>query len=332
MPSVFRFLRDRRGSVAMLFAALLVPIVAFSGMAVNFARTFEIRTNMQIAADAASMAAATASASSTAQRIQIAESVFVANAKLSKFGLQATPSVSVAPGSVQVTANASVPTAFMKLVSIDEVDVRVESGVATAGKTLELAMMLDVTGSMWGQQIADMKWAAKDFIDIVMPSGGGNSPTKIALMPFADRVNAGEFASAVTGLSPTRTTTSGRGWRRRTTTEYLIPCVTERQGYDRYTDEDPANGSYVGRYNPGASTSSQYNSSGSCYIPEIKPLSNDRDMLRDHIDTFTANGARPPATSAPPGPGTCSHRSGTASGPATTPAPMAKAPTSRRPC
>jgi hypothetical protein len=199
--------------------------------------------------------------------------------------------VTVAPGSVQVTANVSVPTAFMKLVSIDEVNVRVESGVATAGKPLELAMMLDVTGSMWGQKIADMKWAAKDFIDIVMPDGGGNSPTKIALVPFADRVNAGEFASAVTGLSPTWTTTRGRGWRRRTTTEYLIPCVTERQGYDSYTEEVPANGSYVGRYNPGASTSSQYNSSGSCYIPEIKPLSNDRNMLRDHIDTFTANGA-----------------------------------------
>ena len=291
MPALFRFLKDRRGSVALLFAALLVPIVAFAGMAVDFARTFKIRTTMQIAAGAASLAAGTVSATSTAQRVQIAESVFLANAKLSQFGLQATTSVTVAPGSVQVTANVSVPTAFMKLVSIDEVGVRVESGVATAGKTLELAMMLDITGSMSGQKIADMKWAAKDFIDIVTPNGGGNSPTKIAFVPFADRVNAGEFASAVTGLSPTRTTTSGRGWRRRATTDYLIPCVTERQSYDRYTDEAPANGSYIGRYNPGSSTSRPYNSSGSCYIPEIKPLSNDRDMLRDHIDTFTANGA-----------------------------------------
>ncbi len=290
MSSIGKFLTDKRGTVAMLFAAMLVPIVAFAGAAVDYARTLKIRTVMQAAADAASMAAATASAPTTQHRVLIAQQVFAANAKLSQFGLDATPSVTVTPGNVQVSANVSVPTVFMKMVSIESMPVRVRSGVATAGKTLELAMMLDVTGSMQGQKIADMKWAAKDFMDIVMPEGGGNSPTKIALVPFSNRVNAGDFAAAVTGLSATRTTTRGRGWRRRTQTDHLITCVTERQGYDRYTDEAPEAGSYVGPVNPGSSTSSQYSGSGGCSIPEVRPLSNDRDDLRDHIDSFTAAG------------------------------------------
>ena len=290
------FKRDRRGTVAILFAGALVPIVAFMGAAVDYARTLKVRTVMQGAADAASMAAATASATSTANRTQIAQNVFAANAKLSQFGIDATPSVTVAPGNVQVTASASVPTVFMKMVNVNQLTVSVSSGVTTAGKTLELAMMLDVTGSMGGQKIQDMKWAAKDFMDIVMPNGGGDSPTKIALVPFSNRVNAGEFAAAVTGLAPTRTTTTsnrGRGRGRggsSTRTDYLIPCVTERQGFDRYTDEEPGAGSYVGSYNPGSSTSSQYSSSGNCSIPEVKPLSNDRADLRDHIDSFTAAG------------------------------------------
>jgi hypothetical protein len=155
-------------------------------------------------------------------------------------------------------------------------------------------------------------------MDIVMPTGGGNSPTKIALVPFSNRINAGEFASAVTGLSATRTTSSGggSGWGNRgggnngrgnngwgnsgwgnsgwgnnnTQTEHLITCVTERQGYDRYTDEEPATGSYVGSYNPSSSTSDQYSSTGDCSIPEVKPLSNDRTDPRNHIDSFTAAG------------------------------------------
>lgn len=290
--STQNFAEDRKGTVAMIFAGAFVPIIAVAGMTVDYARSQRIQTIMQTAADAASMAAATASAPTTAQRITIATDVFNANAKLSRYNLTVTPTVTVQTGSVEVNANVNVPTTFMKIVNINEVNVKVKSHVTTAGKTLELAMVLDVTGSMGngsGSKLEDMKWAAKDLMDIVMPTGGGNSPTKIALVPFSDRVNVGSLASEVTGLVGQGTVNTYYGRR----TVYLRTCVTERQGVDRYTDEAPATNRYIGRYNPwyASNNMAQYSyNQSNCSRPEIKPLSNDRDALRTHIDSFTGSG------------------------------------------
>lgn len=291
--STKKFAGDRKGTVAMIFAGAFVPIIAVAGMAVDYARSQRIQTAMQTAADAASMAAATASAPTTAERITIATDVFNANAKLSRFNLTTTPTVTVQTGSVEVSANVNVPTSFMKIVNINEVNVKAYSHVTTAGKTLELAMVLDVTGSMGngaGSKLADMKWAAKDLMDIVMPVGGGNSPTKIALVPFSDRVNVGALASQVTGLPNRKGFYSYYyGYSNR----YLRTCITERQGSYRYSDDAPASNKYIGRYNPwySATSSRQYSTSqNNCSRPEVKPLSNDRDMLRAHIDSFVGSG------------------------------------------
>ncbi|MFT5510642.1 MAG: Flp pilus assembly protein TadG, partial [Hyphomicrobiaceae bacterium] len=289
------FAADRKGTVAMIFAGAFVPIVAVAGISVDYSRAQRIQTIMQVAADAASIAAATASAPTTAQRITIATDVFNANAKLSRFNLTATPTVNVQTGSVEVSVDVNVPTTFMKIVAINEVPVRVTSQVTTAGKTLELSLVLDVTGSMGngtGSKLADMKWAAKDLMDIVMPVGGGNSPTKIALVPFSDRVNVGTLAATVTGLPNTRQFQSNR-WPYNTYTKYLRTCVTERQGSYRYEDDAPGSNKYVGRYNPYyySTSSRQYsNSQNYCSRPEIKSLSSDRTMLRNHIDSFVGSG------------------------------------------
>src|SRR5947208_509023 len=51
-----RFLKDRRGGVAPMFALTLVPIVGFIGAAIDYSRANSIRTSMQAAADATSLA------------------------------------------------------------------------------------------------------------------------------------------------------------------------------------------------------------------------------------------------------------------------------------
>ena len=76
-----RFSGDRKGNVAIMFAGAFVPVVAVTGMTIDYAQAQRIQTIMQTAADAASMAAATAAAPTTAQRITIATNVFDANAK-----------------------------------------------------------------------------------------------------------------------------------------------------------------------------------------------------------------------------------------------------------
>jgi Flp pilus assembly protein TadG len=57
--SVRRFIRDRRGSSAMIFGLSLIPIFFLTGMAMDFTSAAQKRTRLNAAADAAALAAVT---------------------------------------------------------------------------------------------------------------------------------------------------------------------------------------------------------------------------------------------------------------------------------
>jgi uncharacterized protein YegL len=57
--------------------------------------------------------------------------------------------------------------------------------------------VLDVTGLMSGQKIADLKLAAKDLIDIVVWEDQSKYTSKVALVPFSEAVNVGLMAAQV---------------------------------------------------------------------------------------------------------------------------------------
>jgi hypothetical protein len=150
--------------------------------------------------------------------------------------------------------------------------------------------MLDVTGSMSGQKIDDLKTAAKDLIDIVVWDDQSEYTSKVAITPFAPRVNVGSYAAQLTGLPATRVIGG--------TTKLLRKCLTERIGAQEFTDAAPGPGAYLRPYNgitdPSDSAyNNNWSNSGSCNDPneEIVPLSADKTSLKARIDAFTAGGS-----------------------------------------
>ena len=131
---------------------------------------------------------------------------------------------------------------------------------------LEVAMMLDVTGSMGGSKIADMKLAAKDLVEILVADDQSKHTSRVALAPFSRAVKVGSYFKAVTGSKPSRS------WR---------TCVTERTGPEKYTDAAPGAGKYVEKY------------SGWYCRPRAKivPLTSNKTLLNSTIDSFSATGA-----------------------------------------
>lgn len=301
-----RFRDDRRGNVAIIFAGMAIPAVLATGMAIDYGRAVYVRANLKAAADAAALAAAGAGTAGNTVKLALAAKVFNANSKFGSAGngagggagngaggtasggqtneITVSQSTVIDVGSVLVTATAAVPTPFLRIAHINSIPIEVKSRVQTAGKTLEVALMLDVTGSMGGKKLTDLKFAAKDFMDIVMPTGGAGSPTKIALVPFSNRVAVGAtYASVLTGQAPTKYGYPLRG------------CVTERQGSYRYSDAAPGPNKYIGKYQPGYGWNYNYWYNSRCEVygrrlAEIKPLSTDRTMLRNHINSFQAAG------------------------------------------
>jgi hypothetical protein len=106
--------------------------------------------------------------------------------------------------------------------------------------------------------------------------------SKVAIAPFAPRVNTGSYTSTVTGMAQV----SGG--------QHLRQCVTEREGTAAFTDAAPGTDAYVRPYK-GNTSSSNYTSSGTCSEPsaaeQIMPLSNDKDALKSRIDNLTASGS-----------------------------------------
>ena len=54
--SLFRFIQDRRGGVAPMFALAIIPVFGLIGAAVDYSRANSVRSGMQSAIDATALA------------------------------------------------------------------------------------------------------------------------------------------------------------------------------------------------------------------------------------------------------------------------------------
>jgi len=120
------FLSDRRGSVAIIFSFAMIPMVAFVGSAIDYARALSAKTRLQAITDIAAQASARIPATANANRLEAAIKSFQINAE-GTVAAQSTPIIKATNAEVQVTASAVVPTTFMKIAGINEVTVNAES-------------------------------------------------------------------------------------------------------------------------------------------------------------------------------------------------------------
>lgn len=310
------FSRDERGSTVMVFGLMIVPLMMLLGMAVDLGRGISVRSQMQGALDAAALAGGRAAQTATSNHDTLAQ-----NAASQFFNAATVPHVSsktlsqVQSNSSKTeflwTATAWVPSPFigigrlmgneaadadapsacqpykwqcMKVVTTAQA--MLQSGGNNNDTSIETALMLDITGSMSGSKLSDLKLAAKDLIDIIVWDDQSKVTSKVSVVPFSARVNVGSYASAVTGLAAT----SG--------TNKLKPCVTERTGTHQYTDEAPASGLFIGAFNANNSSwyGNNYSSSGNCDSNDpgssetIVPLTATRTTAKNRIDALTAGG------------------------------------------
>jgi hypothetical protein len=168
---------------------------------------------------------------------------------------------------------------------------------ANAGTNLEISLMLDTTGSMAGQKIADLKLAAKDLVDIVVWSDQSQYTSKVALAPFSARVNVGAYLDKVSDVQASRSF-GGKNLNG-------ITCVTDRTGDDAFTDEKPEGLATLSAHrgdkgNAAKRNQNNYSSTGLCRvssggtwinIPEIMPLTSDKTALKNRIDSLPAVGS-----------------------------------------
>jgi len=188
------FAQEARGNVALLFGIALIPVLLGVGVAVDYGRALIVRERLQEAIDSAGLAAGSWVGLSPSELQVKVRQYFDANYPPETIGTVSTLNVSSTGNEISITAHANVPTTFMQLANFDSIDVTAKSTVAVGMGKLEVALVLDNSGSMSGSKINSLKSAASDLVDILFTSAESSSepdPLKIAVVPFAASVNVG---------------------------------------------------------------------------------------------------------------------------------------------
>ncbi len=227
---MMRFMRNERGNFGVIAAALSVPLMAAVGLSVDYTNLTRVRTQLQNAADAAALIAAKSNDKKDNERRKLARSMFLGN-----YWSQDIREIDIELGEVtaKVTVKARPETFFMKLLGQESVDLVVSSTAATRATTLEIAFVLDVSGSMnhplqsGAKRIEELKSAVSSLVDDL--TAQTEYKVKAAFVPFNMNVNVGPSnKSFVAGTN--HALFAGTEWK---------GCVFERASPDHIKDSPP---------------------------------------------------------------------------------------------
>jgi Flp pilus assembly protein TadG len=208
-----RLRRDQSGAIAVQFALLVIPLAVIVFALVDLGRISLQRRQMQDALDAATLIAARSTATTDAEMEAIGDPAFLAEVSSLNLGLTAANATFKAGTDNHIigTATATLKPVIANLWTSADFTVKATSDVLRSSKNLEVALVLDITGSMKGTRIADLKTAASDLVDIIVKDNQAPFYSKVALVPYAAGVNVGTYADAARGPVPVRGV-SGAAW------------------------------------------------------------------------------------------------------------------------
>ena len=273
---IARFRRAEEGAIAITFGLTTFVLVLMSGLAIDAGRAYHAATKMTTALDAAALSAAKTmrvSHLSDDELKDVARRYFELNVAGTGGNYAVIDGLDIAVNrdlnSIALTLASHVPTVFGRLAGIDSIPVPVAATAVYQSQDIELALQLDVTGSMRGSRLADLKIAVKDLLDIMLPDEGTTNKIRVGLAPFSAGVNAGTYAAAVS---------DGRS---------RDGCVYERRNLADQASEAPAVGARAFKVREDLSGRSIQSCPSNA---AIMPLSDDKDVLRRTVEDYTDGG------------------------------------------
>ena len=192
-----RFLADQRAGVAPIFALALVPMVGLVGAAVDFSRGNAARTAMQASLDATALIMSRDAPGMSDEEItNKATSLFNAQFDRPEVVNPQVTAVLKTPqqGSfiLDVSVSGTVSTTFTRVLGYEKLDISSSAQVKWGVKKLELALVLDNTGSMSSNgKMTELKTAAKNLLTKLQTAAKQLGDVKVAIIPFDKIVNIG---------------------------------------------------------------------------------------------------------------------------------------------
>ena len=191
---------NQSGNIAILTGLMIFVIFVLGGAGVDMVRFATIRAELQSATDSAVLAAS--SLSNQQSPTAVATEYFNTNFKPERFSLDPsavsfTPVLLINSGSsrqVRATANVEMPTLFIKFLNqlssndFSTFSIEVAASAGERFNEIEVAMVLDVSTSMNGPRIDNLRAAGQAFVDQLFTSSE-DGQLSISIIPFSDNVN-----------------------------------------------------------------------------------------------------------------------------------------------
>ena len=246
-----RFLVERSGNFAMMFAAATTALVLAGGIALDLSRAVNSQSTALNALDAAVLATARQLSLGNIETDEAYD--FLVNY------LEGTLGVTIGSGTEYYLANFSIdeekekisadltrdlPLTLTALAGSRTKKITASSAALYGIGETEVVMTFDVTGSMNGSKIVDLKKAAASGINELLGGAGStDNKLRIALVPYAEGVNAGPLHTTV--FAETEATNGPPPADTDPTAVAAVAadnCSTERKGPGQFTDDNPRKG------------------------------------------------------------------------------------------
>ena len=307
---VGRFGKNRDGNFMVMAGVVLGVLALAVGFAVDIGQMMNARSALGNAIDAAVTSTARDLTTGTATETEATKIIKVYLDANSSGGILSANQIVIdkvtldrTQYTLQVSAYVDVPL-FFPLFGTEKTRRVSQTGAAVYSfRQLEIAMMLDLTGSMKsGTKVQDLKNAAKDAVETIFKDQSPSRPrVRVALIPYANAVNVGSSLAASSVFIETKdserkqapcNTTPRLPSKSSNSTNNKYNCATERKGDYQYTDDGPElsmvnRDKFLPEYADGKA---DVGPSIICPKAEIMPLTSDAQALKSRIDSFEFEG------------------------------------------
>ncbi|MCJ8521182.1 Flp pilus assembly protein TadG [Pseudorhizobium tarimense] len=190
---MFRFREDQEGAVLPLVGVVSIALIGATGFGIDTARLVLMHSSLQRAIDAGAL--------STVAKLDKAtidaqlRKFTVANFAEGQIGAtidSLTWSLSSDDKTLTVDATASAPTTFMNILGVETMNTSAQTVIERSTTGLELALVLDNTGSMSGSPLTSLKSAANTLVDTLFGDDAVAENLYVGIVPFSQTVNVGK--------------------------------------------------------------------------------------------------------------------------------------------
>lgn len=211
---IARFRSDERGAFLVIFGVMAIVLVATSGAVVDYTAIEQARTRAQVALDTASLGLqpriydlSEDELAASAQELMVQQLQAASGQVWGACPAKAVPpcaqvdgvAVDTTEGTIHIEARIKVPTAFVSLLGISDVTAGVISEATRKKLNLEVAMVLDNSGSMGSySRMTKLKEAAICATNVLLngecsdtAANATTTDVKIGIVPFTEFVNVG---------------------------------------------------------------------------------------------------------------------------------------------